>query len=186
MEAKLPAKERKQIIYDHLNDIPNSQYEVRETSTGIYRVYRRSHPLKPITESPPTIPIVATPEPKKEETASPMPAPKALPPPKPVAASSTERAGDKVVKQKRNVITNEDIMMKLNELHNAQTNVPQRPPPEPSTPKPPVDSTVDIESKKVFESPKTQCRRNDLASSMPARNVQVPRTVTGRRKLVLA
>ena len=163
MEAKLPAKERKQIIYDHLNDIPNTQYEVRETSTGIYRVYRRSHPLKPkpteITESPPTIPIVAAPEPKKEE----------VPPPKPVAAPS---------KQKRNVITNEDIMMKLNQLHDAQTNVPQRPPPEPSTPKPPVDSTVDIESKKVFEPSKPQRQRNDLSRT-------VPRTVTGRRKLIL-
>ena len=163
MEAKLPAKERKQIIYDHLNDIPNTQYEVRETSTGIYRIYRRSHPLKSkpteIIESPPKTESVSSSEPKKEEAQ----------PPKPVAAPS---------KQKRNVITNEDIMMKLNELHNAQTNVLQRPPPETSTPKPPVDSTVEIESKKVFESSKPQRQRNDLSRT-------APRTVTGRRKLVL-
>ena len=173
MEAKLTAKERKQIIYDHLNDIPNTQYEVRETSTGTYRVYRRSHPIKtkPTTEtpaqaeSPQPIPIIEPAEAKKAETI----------PPKPAAAPP---------KQKRNVITNEDIMLKLNELHEAQNKIPQRPPPEQSTPKPPVDSTIEIESKKMFEPPKPQpTRRNDLSRAGP-------RTITshqniGRRRLVL-
>jgi len=40
MSIKLSAKERKEIIIDHLQGIPNKLYEVKELSNGTYRVTR--------------------------------------------------------------------------------------------------------------------------------------------------
>jgi len=39
--AKLSAADRKQIIIDHLQGIPNKYYEVKESKNGVYRVYKR-------------------------------------------------------------------------------------------------------------------------------------------------
>ena len=39
--TKLSASERKQIILDHLQGIPNNLYEVKELSNGTYRVSKK-------------------------------------------------------------------------------------------------------------------------------------------------
>jgi len=153
MSVKLTAGERKQIIVDWLQGIPNKLYEVKESASGTYRVIRRTVPIG-ATETKIEVKMVDEPD----EAESPVETPT-----KPTAPQT---------KSKRNVITNEDIMHKLNELHELQNKVPQRPPPEPSTPKPPVNMTPEEQTKKVFEVPKP--------------SPQVPlRPVTGRRKLVL-
>jgi len=155
MSIKLSAKERKEIIIDHLQGIPNKLYEVKELSNGTYRVTRvqvdpkvsdssdeheavpdRRHPSSPCGET------VCTPDSLRE-------------PPKP---------------KLRSIITNEDIMMKLTELYENQNRVPQKPPPESSTPRPPIDSTVEEETVRSLSS--------------PSRPVPMKPT-TGRRRLVL-
>lgn len=40
--TKLSASERKQIILDHLQGIPNNLYEVKELSNGTYRVSKKA------------------------------------------------------------------------------------------------------------------------------------------------
>ena len=72
----------------------------------------------------------------------------------------------------RSVITNEDIMMKLTELYETQNRIPQRPPPDSSMPKPPIDSTVEEETIKTLMAPIQM-------KSIPMR------PTTGRRRLVL-
>ena len=152
MSVKLTAGDRKQIIIDWLQGIPNKLYEVKESASGTYRVIRRTAPVG-TTETKIEVKMVDEPD----EAESPAETPKPTPP---------------QTKSKRNVITNEDIMHKLNELHELQNKVPQRPPPEPSVPKPPVNMTPEEQTKKVFEVPKP--------------SPQVPlRPTTGRRKLVL-
>jgi len=149
MSVKLTAGDRKQIIIDWLQGIPNKLYEVKESASGTYRVIRRTAPVG-TTET--KIEVKMADEPDEAESPAETPKPQ--------------------TKSKRNVITNEDIMHKLNELHELQNKVPQRPPPEPSVPKPPVNMTPEEQTKKVFEVPKP--------------SPQVPlRPVTGRRKLVL-
>ena len=135
MSAKLSAKERKQIILDHLSGIPNRQYDVKELSNGTYRVTRiqsDEEPSEPITKNEP-------------EQSKP---------------------------KRRAVITNEDIMMKLTELYETQNRVPQRPPPESSIPRPPIDSTVEEETV------------NALMAPIPMKPTPMRQT-TGRRRLVL-
>jgi len=139
MSIKLSAKERKEIILDHLQGIPNKLYEVKELSNGTYRVTRVQVDPK-VSDSF-----------DESETVSKTTIPE---PPKP----------------KRRSITNEDIMMKLTELYENQNRVPQKPPPEPSTPRPPIDSTVEEETIRSLSS--------------PSRPVPMKPT-TGRRKLVL-
>jgi len=152
MSVKLTAGDRKQIIIDWLQGIPNKLYEVKESASGTYRVIRRTAPVG-TTET--KIEVKMADEPDEAESPAETP--------KPIAPQT---------KSKRNVITNEDIMHKLNELHELQNKVPQRPPPESSTPKPPVNMTPEEQTKKVFEVPKP--------------SPQVPlRPTTGRRKLVL-
>jgi len=163
MSVKLTAGDRKQIIIDWLQGIPNKLYEVKESASGTYRVIRRTV----ATTSPASLRVlpIGTTETKIEVKIADEPdeAESPVETPKPTAPQT---------KSKRNVITNEDIMHKLNELHELQNKVPQRPPPEPSTPKPPVNMTPEEQTKKVFEVPKP--------------SPQVPlRPVTGRRKLVL-
>jgi len=149
MSVKLTAGDRKQILIDWLQGIPNKLYEVKESASGTYRVIRRTAPIG-TTET--KIEVKMVDEPDEAEPPAETPKPQ--------------------TKSKRNVITNEDIMHKLNELHELQNKVPQRPPPEPSAPKPPVNMTPEEQTKKVFEVPKP--------------SPQVPlRPVTGRRKLVL-
>lgn len=46
MTTKLTASERKQIILDHLQGIPNQQYEVKELPNGTYRVSRVRESLR--------------------------------------------------------------------------------------------------------------------------------------------
>jgi len=160
MSVKLTAGDRKQIIVDWLQGIPNKLYEVKESASGTYRVIRRTAPVgttETKIEVAPSVPaslrvLKMADEPDEAESPAETPKPQ--------------------TKSKRNVITNEDIMHKLNELHELQNKVPQRPPPESSTPKPPVNMTPEEQTKKVFEVPKP--------------SPQVPlRPVTGRRKLVL-
>jgi len=60
--AKLSAADRKQIIIDHLQGIPNKYYEVKESKNGVYRVYKRevvneeeeTHEAPVVAPSPPT------------------------------------------------------------------------------------------------------------------------------------
>ena len=52
--TKLSASERKQIILDHLQGIPNNLYEVKELANGTYRVSKKATTDESITkESPP-------------------------------------------------------------------------------------------------------------------------------------
>jgi len=140
MSIKLSAKERKEIIIDHLQGIPNKLYEVKELPNGTYRVTRIQTESKVSDSSDESEPMTKT-------TVSEPPKPK-----------------------RRSIITNEDIMMKLTELYENQNRVPQKPPPESSTPRPPIDSTVEEETIKSLSS--------------PSRPVPMKPT-TGRRRLVL-
>jgi len=159
MSVKLTAGDRKQIIIDWLQGIPNKLYEVKESASGTYRVIRRTVPIG-TTETKIEVKMVDEPD----EAESPAETPQ-------TKSESATKCPPKP-QTKRNVITNEDIMHKLNELHELQNKVPQRPPPEPSVPKPPVNMTPEEQTKKVFEVPKP--------------SPQVPlRPTTGRRKLVL-
>ena len=58
MTTKLTASERKQIILDHLQGIPNQQYEVKELPNGTYRVSRVRESLRD-----PEVPTVTHPIP---------------------------------------------------------------------------------------------------------------------------
>ena len=101
--TKLTAKERNQIILDHLQGIPNRVYDVIEMKNGSYRV----SPKKIESEAPP--PPIAThrvdPIGDREEEA---------PKPKPKGNSR---------------LSNEDIMTHLSTLIQAQLNTPQPSPP---------------------------------------------------------
>jgi len=140
MSIKLSARERKEIILDHLQDIPDKLYEEKELSNGTYRVTRVQTEPKVSDSSDESEPVSKTTVPE---------------PPKP---------------KRRSIITNEDIMMKLTELYENQNRVPQKPPPEPSTLRPPIDSTVEEETIRSLSS--------------PSRLVPMKPT-TGRRRLVL-
>jgi len=139
MSIKLSAKERKEIIIDHLQGIPNKLYEVKELSNGTYRVTRVQSESKSDSK---------------------------------VSDSSDEHevAPEPSKPKRRSIITNEDIMMKLTELYENQNRVPQKPSPEPSTPRPPIDSSVEEETVRSLSS--------------PSRPVPMKPT-TGRRRLVL-
>lgn len=56
--TKLSASERKQIILDHLQGIPNNLYEVKELSNGTYRVSKKA-----------SIEEIETPKPKNNKKA---------------------------------------------------------------------------------------------------------------------
>jgi len=56
--TKLSASERKQIILDHLQGIPNHLYEVKELANGTYRVSKKA-----------TIEEIETPKPKNNKKA---------------------------------------------------------------------------------------------------------------------
>jgi len=56
--TKLSASERKQIILDHLQGIPNNLYEVKELSNGTYRVSKKA-----------TIEEIESPKPKNNKKA---------------------------------------------------------------------------------------------------------------------
>ena len=155
MSAKLTPKERQQIILDHLSGIPNRQYEVKELSNGTYRVSK----------------IESEESPSKPESIEPeQPKPTAVTRPLHAEGSSAHQSPSG---RKRPVITNEDIMMKLTELYESQNRVPQRPPPESSTPRPPIDSTVEEETV------------NALMAPIQTKQTVPMRPTTGRRRLVL-
>ena len=98
--AKLSAADRKQIIIDHLQGIPNKYYEVKESKNGVYRVYKRE---------------VVNEEEETQET--------------PVSTAERSSLREPVVapsrptKQKR--VSNEDIISHLNNLVSNQNNSPQ-------------------------------------------------------------
>jgi len=62
-------------------------------------------------------------------------------------------------RQQSSSISLEDIMMKLTELYENQNRVPQKPPPESSIPRPPIDSTVEEETIRSLLSLPTGRRR---------------------------
>jgi len=72
--AKLSAADRKQIIIDHLQGIPNKYYEVKESKNGVYRVYKREvvneeEETHESHEAPET-PVVAPSPPTKQKRVS--------------------------------------------------------------------------------------------------------------------
>lgn len=101
--AKLSAADRKQIIIDHLQGIPNKYYEVKESKNGVYRVYKREvvNEEEETHESPETSVSTAERSSRSEPVVTPS-----LP-----------------TKQKR--VTNEDIISHLNNLVSNQNNSPQ-------------------------------------------------------------
>jgi len=69
--AKLSAADRKQIIIDHLQGIPNKYYEVKESKNGVYRVYKREVVNEEEeTQEAPETPVVAHSPPTKQKRVS--------------------------------------------------------------------------------------------------------------------
>jgi len=100
--TKLTAKERNQIILDHLQGIPNRVYDVIEMKNGSYRV-----------------------SPKKIESEAPPPPQR--PPVDPIGDREEEAPKPKPKGNAR--LSNEDIMTHLSTLIQAQMNTPQPSPP---------------------------------------------------------
>jgi len=99
MTTKLTASERKQIILDHLQGIPNQQYEVKELPNGTYRVSRKRGPeVEPPNATVPTVTVpTAVTRPLHAEGSSAHQSPFGTP------------------------ITNEAILEKLNQLFECQS-----------------------------------------------------------------
>ena len=119
MTTKLTASERKQIILDHLQGIPNQQYEVKELPNGTYRVSRVRESLR-------------DPE---------VPTPNAVTHPIPTAVTRPLHAEGSSAHQSPfgTPITNEAILEKLNQLFERQSMPQSMPQPmsEPPKGKPP-------------------------------------------------
>ena len=92
--TKLTAKERNQIIIDHLQGIPNRFYDVTEMKNGSYRVSPKHNEAPSETPPQPTVDPI-----RDREEEAPKPKPKAR-------------------------ISNEDIMTHLSSLIQAQLNTP--------------------------------------------------------------
>ena len=92
--TKLTAKERNQIIIDHLQGIPNRFYDVTEMKNGSYRVSPKHNEAQGEAPPQPTVDPI-----RDREEEAPKPKPKAR-------------------------ISNEDIMTHLSSLIQAQLNTP--------------------------------------------------------------
>jgi len=101
--AKLSVADRKQIIIDHLQGIPNKYYEVKESKNGVYRVYKRE--------------VVNEEEETQESQEASVSTAERSSRSEPVVAPSPP------TKQKR--VSNEDIISHLNNLVSNQNNSPQ-------------------------------------------------------------